>query len=435
MAIYDASGNRISTSSAKQTIEVLVASSEAPSDVKENADYLCTGSHDELILQQAINFVAYNGGGKIRLSAGSFFIDSFPISDSAEDDTALLLPQDTGSGYSIEIIGAAYPYQLKTVERGTRIAVTESAYEACSSSAKYTILRAGYVDSLMNTPSRVHLTLTDLTMRLPANQKKLMCLNLLYVNRVLVERVGLLGYKVGYNGYESGDIPPVAVEGCIGMRSVGGSNSGVLADFRNMLAAGFYEGFQIGGEHIIGINLSAIWNVYGFTFGNYPWANIWAHNITLINCDDERGVNFPLFGKNGRCTNSGYSDTPVVIGYQSVTLIDFNMERVASETPGGVLGTLATEVSPGMWRGAIDYSIVSNQYSQNSSDVKFWANGCGRGIVTRNQAHLRSGTSSLRRSYEPNFMQQFYDTTVGKVLYCIDPDNKTWVDAQGNTVA
>ena len=435
MGVFDKNGNSLVDCVKTQTLDVLVASSEATDSAKANADYLCTGTNDELVIQQAIDYIAENGGGKVRLSSGRFYIGSFPLTDSGDDNVALMLPQDTGANYSIEILGSALPFGASktTVERGTRFEVTESAYEACSSSSKYTILRAGYVASLPNTPSRVHLTLKDIEMRIPANQKPIMCVDLLYVSRVLVERVQFRAYKNGYNGYTTGSIPPVAVEGCVGMRSVGGSNNGILADYRNMLASAFYEGFKMGGEHIVGINLATIWCVYGFTFGNYQWSNIFAHNITLINCCDERGVNLPLFGKNGWTKNSGYGD-PASPGYQAVTMIDFNMERSASHTPGGVLGENAKEVTQGAWRGSIEYSIT-NPFNSNATTVKFWEDGHGLGVVTRNQAQLRSGTSTVRRGYAPNYMQSFYDTTVGKMLWCIDTATPTWVDAQGNTVA
>ena len=432
MAIYDMSGNSIPTG-AIQTNEVLVASSDAGSDIKSSADYVCTGTNDELVIQQAINYLANKGGGILRLSKGYFHIDSFPNTDSGSDNVALLLPQAT-KAYHIEIKGALLQYgweKESALSEGTTIEVSETCYTSLSSSDLYTVIRAGYVASLMNTPSKVSLAMENICFRVPSNQKKVTILDCLYINRLYLDMLKFRAYKVGFDGYSSG-APQVASEGCVAIRSMGGSNSGSPADIRHITVQGFYEGFKLGSEHIIGINLSAIYCVYGFTFGNYAWADMFVHPITLINCCDERNINLPLFVDCGKRTSYSASSTG---GPQAITCIDFNIERVASETPGGTLGNLATEVTPGKFRGSIEFTMTNGQFNTNSTDAGFWADGSGHGFVTRNQAHELSGTSATRRGYKPSYMQSFFDTTVNKMLWCIDTANKTWVDAQGNTVA
>ncbi len=425
MAIYDVHGELIPTGF-KQTLELLVASSEASSDIKANTEYVCTGTNDEAVIQRAVTYVASHGGGVVRLSEGNFFIDSFPNTDSAGDYVAIMIPQQTNA-FSIEILGAGLPYgtALTNNKARTRIVVSESCYESLSTSNRYTILRGGYVPSQIWKQTTHHLTLKDLEMKLPWNQKPITCLDLIYTNRVLVERVQFRGYTSGYNGHtvNVGTPPDIAVENCVGMRATSGSNNGVLNDYRNMLATGFYEGFKLGGEHLIGINLAAIFCYYGFTFGNYHWDGAFSHPMTLINCCDERGVNFPLFVDCG---------TPN--GSQPITFIDFNLERKSTIVPGGVLGDYAVESTPNTFRGTINYT-VSPDNGQNSVTEPFWADGSGQGFVTKNDAHMLSGTSAVRRGYKPTYLQQFYDTTVGKMLWCVDTANKTWKDAQGNTVS
>lgn len=425
MANYNVSGELLTDHLSKQTVDVLVASSEADSSIKANANYVCTGTNDEIVIQQAITYVANKGGGKLRLSEGRFYIDSFPLTDNGGDHVALMLPV-TSSSYSMEIVGAALPFRATktTVERGTTIRVTATAYEACSASARYTLLRCGYVSSWES--SSIHLSLSDVEIQLPSNQKPIMCVDLYYTSRVLIERIQCRAYTIGYNGITSRtDLSP-AVANCVGFRAVHGSNNGVLVDMRNCLAVGFYEGFKLGGEHVIGINLATIANVYGYTFGNYTWFGKFLHPITLINCCDEHNVNYPLFVANGD-TNTN--------GKQAVTLIDFNTERVASAIPGGVIGDYAKETVPNSFCGSINYTICETNYTENKATSKFWEDGSGHGFVSRNDAQALAGTSTERRTYAPNYMQSFYDTTVNKMLWCIDTANKTWVDAQGNTVA
>lgn len=430
MAIYRANGSLLPDTDRvpKQTVDVLVASSEASSELKANAEYVCTGTNDEAIIQQAVTYVANQGGGKVRLSEGRFYIDAFPSTDSAGDHVAIMIPQ-TDALFSIEIVGSALPYgaSKETVERGTRIRVSGTCYEGLSASSRYTIIRGGYVANPWQ-DSKQHLTMRDMEIQLPWNQKPITCLDLYYTNRVLIERVQFRGYTNGYNGHTvTVENPPdLAVENCVGMRATGGSNNGILNDYRNLLASGFYEGFKLGGEHLIGINLATIFCYYGYTFGNYTWKGTFTHPITLINCCDERGVNLPLFANNGYSNGANSK--------QSISLIDFNVERNASQAPGGVLGNLATETTPNSFRGEVTYT-VSTTTNLNETTVGFFADGSGQGFKTRNMAHELSGTSAVRRGYKPTYMQQYYDTSLNKMLWCIDTANKTWVDADGNTVA
>ena len=39
-----------------------------------------------------------------------------------------------------------------------------------------------------------------------------------------------------------------------------------------------------------------------------------------------------------------------------------------------------------------------------------------------------------RLSYYPTYGQRLFDSDLGKLLICIDPGNKVWVDSMGNKV-
>jgi hypothetical protein len=56
----------------KSAASVLVAAYNAPSWIKLVADYQCTGSYDDIVVQKAIDTMAANGGGEVVLSIGGF---------------------------------------------------------------------------------------------------------------------------------------------------------------------------------------------------------------------------------------------------------------------------------------------------------------------------------------------------------------------------
>lgn len=432
--------NDLNTNSAQQSLSaamgkrlregnrIRVAASDAPDYQKAVADYQCTGTNDELVIQQAVNDIYTLGGGTIHLSMGTFSIDSFPNQDAHDDGgsyTAILIPSNNSTGYEIRIAGTTLPYGMAS-QNGTKIVVSETCYRSLDNSTPYKIFRSTYAPKL-NGYARLSLFISDIGVQIPWNQKKIMCIDLLYCNRVLMQSVLCRGYISGFDGHviTGGNPPAVAVQGCVGIRMTGGSNYGVLCDYRNVACAGFYEGFQVGGEHVVGINLSGVHNVYSYTFGNYPWQEAFHHPITLINCCDERSVNLPYFAYCGGDKNNG-------AGGQQISLIDFNLERYAPHTPGGVLGESATELVPGTFHGDISYTIQVQ--GTNVTNMKFWKDGHGQRFISRNSAHKLACSTAERSSYAANYMQHVYDTDMNKELICVDTANKVWKDTMGNTV-
>jgi hypothetical protein len=55
-------------------------------------------------------------------------------------------------------------------------------------------------------------------------------------------------------------------------------------------------------------------------------------------------------------------------------------------------------------------------------------------MISVNEAQYPSATSTEIRAWAPNYYQQVYDKTLNKLVICIDPVNKVWVDALGNSV-
>lgn len=74
------------------------------------------------------------------------------------------------------------------------------------------------------------------------------------------------------------------------------------------------------------------------------------------------------------------------------------------------------------------YTTTHDSYK--NSQYKFWEDGNGINILTRDLNAEFSGTTNNRPQF-PHNNQQYFDTTLNKMLYYI---NKHWVDAFGNIV-
>ena len=134
----------------------------------------------------------------------------------------------------------------------------------------------------------------------------------------------------------------------------------------------------------------------------------------------------PIFGDSGE-TNK----TDGQSGRQSINLIDYNLEWLPQYYSLG--GKHATEFSPGNTYGSITYTIQPSYggNSKNSLNIPFWEEGNGSNVRTTNMAHNQVVTTSERKTYAANVLQQAWDTDLNKlVIY----DGKKWIDMSGNAV-
>lgn len=255
------------------------------------------------------------------------------------------------------------------------------------------------------------------------------CIDLRRTDRVEIKNVTLVSYgdlvsedsRVGL-----GVPPPVPAVGCIGLTMTDGSNNS-YSNYTNVQTYGFDEGIQVGGEHVVCINCGcAVWR-YGFTFGNYVTNCGSNHPVTLINCMDERSIKLPLFNMCG---------DQDLQGKQEVSLISFNMERVEKQTPCWKLGDRMRETVPGSsWRGNVDFTVQTAWNDLNQADFQLWENdGSGSGIRTRNNVHKLICPTKERLGYAPFPGQQIFDADLNKMVVCIDPSGRKWVDALGQPV-
>lgn len=401
----------------------------APSDYDETngkVDFICTGENDEKTIQAAIDkCVAENRN--VFLLNGIYNIDGFYDFGDNGPLTALRFP-DCHREIIFKGQNHEYGFQRK-FNNGVVLFVTEKALESIGENATDVMCSGWTPAGIQNGAS---LNIENIAVVLHNNQRALRCVDLRRTDRVEVKNVSLMSYgglMAEDNQVGLAELPPVPKTGCIGLTMTDGSNYD-YSNYTNVQAWGFDEGIQVGGEHVVCINCGAAIGKYGFTFGNYETSCGSNHPITLINCLDERNINLPIFNFCG----DHIGGRPLQ-GGQEIAMINFNIERVAKQTPGGILGDAMREIYPGTWCGKIEFTAQPAWCCINTENFKIWENdGSGSKIVTRNSMHKAVCTTAERESYYPTLGQQIFDTDLNKMLICIDPENRKWVDMNGNAI-
>jgi len=397
---------------------VTLAGYNSSKELKKCADVICTGSHDEVIIQQVIDKCSKEKKD-IYLLNGTYVIDGFYDFGDGGPKTAIVFPNNK---QEMSFIGQSKSYGKET---GVEFYVTAKALEKIDSD-NYDVIRTAWTNRGLGNGSV--LTIENITISVSHNQKPYRCIDLRRCDRPKLENVGMNAYRDMNAGF--GSPPPIAVKGCIGLTMTDGSNDH-FSNYTNVNASGFYEGIQVGGEHVVLINCASIMNYYGYTFGNYEINCGANHPITLINCMDERNVNLPLFNSCGDSDKQGNR----MQGNQEVTMISFNIEHIAEQSPGKIHKDRMKEVYPGTWKGNIDFTAQPAWNHLNVVDFQLWENdGSGTGFKTRNNCHKLICSTEERLSYYPTFAQQIFDTDLNKLVICVDVKNKKWVDSNGNIV-
>lgn len=423
--------------------EIVVAAADAPAWQKVNADFQCDGVNDELTIQAAINSLP-SVGGRIRLTSGTFVIDSFP-NDRAPSPSLVYNDQESGDSHRYAAIMFPNDKKHYTIEGDVfngslslcTLRVSDACYESLGANDLRVIIASAYpstgIDQMNN---RNAVTLKNLHIAIPWNQKPIMCIDMMFTGRPYLENINCDAYINGsaHAEWTVGFTTPVpiAAQHCVGMRSTGGSNMGLINNYINLNMSGFYEGYKFSGEHVFAVHCGALMCYYGFSFGNFTFTHASMHPMIFLNCGNERCVNGPYFAT---CTSN-----------QQIDLLAWTQETGNSYIPGGQgRGLAATEKVPGTFRGHVEYQITrgdsdaaghpwSNVPWVNDVAAPFWEDGHGHGFISRNMAHLPACTTSVRNTYKPDYMERIWDTTLGKEVICVDEGNKTWKDAAGNTI-
>lgn len=389
----------------------IVAASNSSQNDKAIADYICDGVNDEVEINSAIDAVK-SRIGTVILCDGDYYIDAFSnYTFGGRTEKAAIRVVKSGMSDGVTITGCASTRQPKAI-----IHVNERAFSGLSSSDQPSVITGGA--SATGYIGRIGFNLRCIQIFVP-NTHKVIVVNYQHCYWGMVDSCLLMTTNYGQ------DIVPV--EGCIGLRGWAGWSDGMVIGAKDTYCAGFYVGFQLGGEHVICERLGGRFNYYSYTFGEYEFdsdSGAQVHPITLINCCDEHQAALPKFCTSGPADNRG-------AGRCAVDMISFNIEYYPLITGTPIIG--ATEDTDGGWVGRIDYTIENNE-SNSSVSLPFWANGHGKNFRTTNSAQKEMGSTTLRRSYAANYMQQFYDETLNKVVFCKEPATNTWIDALGTTV-
>lgn len=409
--------------------KILIAASDSTDFDKARAQYVCTGTNDEAMINRAVS--ALSPYQDLHFAKGTYYIDSFFTSDDGEEDYVIRFVVGTQNRHRLVCDGAmpcktsSSAMELGTFANTAKFVITQTCYNNLDSSKQYSIIRCNSYNGSRRYGAN-SIQVEGLSFILPDNQKKIICIDGKFAAFIEVKNV----FASAVADINSLNVP---VDGCIGIRGVMGSNFGTGNWIEHCFVWGFNEGYAISGEHLICIDLGARFCNYGFTFNNFTnEVGAWTHPITMINCADECNFNMPLFGHNGES-----EQTDNLGGRQSITFINFNIEWVSSYYNLGTANH-AKELTAGEWFGEI-YYVIQTSYggnSKNAVDTPFWASdGSGVNFKSVNQAQAQQVTKATLRGYAPNFNQVVYVTDLQKPLICTNPNTGEWRDFNGNVVS
>lgn len=395
---------------------IYVASAWASDEEKMGADYVCDGVNDGEELQQAIYDLRARGGGVLKLSNERYIIDTlFDSGIASVGKYGIYIPTNNYNVSLIKIEGVNFPNVIQPMYFGhcARLDMSQELYDSLDENEIVSMIGVSPVINGLSKVSRSSvgctLSIENVAINIPAPQKKIIGVNCEYAYNMQLKGVhcGLTEYA-GDPQEPNGKIINSNID-CIGIRTLYGYNWGSGYHIDDCNVRGWGLGFDISGEHLIMQNACARFVNTGYRFGHFGDDTMMSHPNTLINCCEEWLLHGMSFEGNG-------------LG-QSLNFIDFNIEDMTSN--GWGRKTYATESNPGSYHGTLTYTTTRDSYKNASH--KFWEDGSGINVLTRDLNDKFSGTSG-ERPQNPQNNQQYFDTTLNKMLYYI---NGNWVDAMG----
>ena len=393
----------------------VIAASNSDAKSKRNADIICDGVNDSLLIENCIKSIQGTCGTLI------FCAGTYKMTFRAETESnyaAILLP---ANNKQVNLIaqhsnGVTHTQVFFEVNQETYNSLEDEGIE-------YSIIKHTNCSNLiahLNYHLDSHLKLQGIGFKVYDNQKPITCINCQYTGQICMEECRGIVTSRPYVG--DGTLTIVPSINCVFFKGLSGS-SHAYSNISRSSCIGYGIGWGVQGEHIYMQDCGAVNCLYGYAFNYFPKNyGMYVHPMILINCLEECGMNFPIFGANTQ--------------KQNILIYNWHIEHKKSffDMQGG--GHYATETTPGQWFGHIDYNIqyfpTSTRWHEVADEtIPFWANGCGHSMESINIVHKKIVTTSERNSYAPNYGQVVFDSTLNKECICIDPDNKTWVDANG----
>lgn len=412
MSVYNFTGDNISVLEQIAPNTIVVAAFNSSEENKQIAKYICDGFNDEEEINSAINDLYETGqGGTVFLCKGDYTIGS--LLDTGDTNIGKVgIYIKTDKNLDISLVGSNHPNRISTdwsitVGNTANIKLSDALFSSLSDDEIVSII-APYGGR--NYPN-LNFEVRNIAINLQNNNKAVTMINGYYASNM---RIDYFFGSIKDGKYETVNTAPN--EKCRGIAVLQGQNFGTGYYINNCFIWGQNVAYDLGGEHLIMQNCGCRLCNIPFRFNAIGSEALNSHPITLINCCAEA------------CKSGMYFKTST--SRQAVTIIDYNEEYRATEQGGRWARTVgAVEETPGSFCGTVTYAINKESYV-NVGDVNFWEPGSGLNFVSRNLAHKLIGASS-DRPQAPNIMQQYFDTTLNKMLVHI---NGAWVDFNGNSV-
>ena len=395
----------------------VIAAYDSDTKSKNSADIVCDGVNDASLIENCINSVS-GMCGTIFFCAGTYNM-TFTERDTNQYVAIFLQANKKQINLCAQHSNGATHEQVV-------FKVNEQTYnDLQSDGVEYSIFRHKECNLYTHLSKNLHshLRLQGICFELYDNQKPITCVNCRYTGQIYMDEcIGTITCRP-YVG--DGTLTIVPSINCVFFRGLPGSCH-AFSEIIRCFCTGFGIGWGIQGEHIYMRDSAAVNCLYGFAFNYFPKDyGMYVHPMMLVNCLEECGMNFPIFGDNPQ--------------KQSILIYNWHIEhkKAMFDMQGG--GHYATETTPGQWYGHIDYNIqyfpVSTRWNENADPtIPFWAEGCGHSMESVNIVQKKIVTTAERVSYAPNYGQTVFDTDLSKICICTNPDAKTWVDANGTEV-
>ena len=147
--------------------EIYIAAADSADCDKSKAQYICTGTDDQYIIQAAVDTVAEKKCGEIRgvrivLLPGNYYIDAFPRKNE-NGSVAVMLGTATNRFTHIAVLLCGSEHTESTV-----VHVTENCYRNLDGTESYSVF--GCANHNWN-----HHVFKDLYVAVPGDRKNIVC--------------------------------------------------------------------------------------------------------------------------------------------------------------------------------------------------------------------------------------------------------------------
>lgn len=346
--------------------ELIVAAANSRNFEKRAADFVCTGSNDEAVINEAIKALKY--GGTLRLADGDYYIDAC----TNEGNSAIYFGYNDGLTRVVTIKGTTEG-KVYGAYRGATLHVTKRAMDSMATNQVYRVFfGAGRIpEGPGDTYTYTHVNnvnFINFRVLFYDASKPLIGIDGRHFGSMELDLVGIYTERYFPDRYEHLK-PATPVKGSIGVYSLPGSNDeSARSRYNEVNIGGLHTGFVFDEvDHLVMTGCMAARCVYGYWFERGS-----PKTLTMINSCDEGNTHLPRFRGRGH-----------------LTAIDFNIERFNAayipDDPEGNTEHAAVEEVRGGWHGYISYTLQGTAYGLGQGNWKtgrFWREGDGINFKT-----------------------------------------------------